>query len=53
METLKIATEEDRTFYDAPYIQTAIQNNLTLITDDEKLYEKEKKYVKTLRTNEL
>ena len=39
---IKIATEESITFYDASYIQAAIQNNLTLITDDEQLYEKGK-----------
>ncbi len=53
LEALKIAAEEGITFYDAAYIHAAIQNNLTLITDDEKLYEKGKKYVKTLKTNEL
>jgi len=42
LEALKIATEEGITFYDASYIQAAIQNNLTLITDDEQLYEKGK-----------
>jgi len=52
LEAFKIATEEGITFYDASYIQAAIQNNLTLITDDEQLYEKGKKYVKTLKTNE-
>lgn len=33
----KIATKENLTYYDAAYIQAAIQNSLTLVTDDEKL----------------
>lgn len=53
LEALKIATEENITLYDASYIQAAIQNNLTLITDDKQLYKISKKYVKTTTSNEL
>lgn len=35
-KTLKIVQRENLTFYDAAYISVAIENNLTLITDDEK-----------------
>jgi len=49
---IKIAAEESITFYDASYIQAAIQNTLTLITNDEKIRKKGKKYLKTLKTNE-
>lgn len=53
LEILEIAAKEGITFYDASYLQAAIHNNLTLITDDKQLYKKGKKYVKTLTTNDL
>jgi predicted nucleic acid-binding protein len=53
IELLEIAAKEGITFYDASYLQAAIHNNLTLITDDKQLYKKGKKYVKTLTTNDL
>jgi predicted nucleic acid-binding protein len=53
IEILEIAAKEGITFYDASYLQAAIHNNLTLITDDKQLYKKGKKYVKTLTTNDL
>jgi len=51
--TLKIALKENLTFYDAAYISVAIENNLTLITDDEKLYKAARKYTKVLRSHEV
>jgi len=53
LETLKIAVKESLTYYDASYINTAIENGLTLVTDDEQLYKISKKYVKTTTSNEL
>ncbi len=53
LRTLKIAVEENLTYYDASYISAAIENNLTLVTDDEKLYGVGKKYVKTIRSSAL
>jgi len=37
LEVLKIAIGENLTYYDASYLQAAIENGLTLVTDDEKL----------------
>ena len=51
--TLKIAMKEDLTYYDASYISATLKNNLTLVTDDDKLYEAGKKYVKTMKSSEL
>ena len=40
--TLKIAMKENLTYYDASYVSAALKNNLTLVTDDDKLYEASK-----------
>ncbi|MEM3792296.1 MAG: type II toxin-antitoxin system VapC family toxin, partial [Candidatus Bathyarchaeia archaeon] len=53
LETLKIAVREGLTYYDAAYIQAAVENKLTLVTDDEMLYRVAKKFVKTMKSNEL
>ena len=51
--TLKIAVEERLTYYDAAYLNVAIKNDKTLVTNDESLYTTAKKYVKTLTSDEL
>lgn len=53
LEILKIAVKEGLTYYDASYIYTAMKNNLTLVTDDQQLYEISKKYVKTITSKEI
>ncbi|MEM3679843.1 MAG: type II toxin-antitoxin system VapC family toxin [Candidatus Bathyarchaeia archaeon] len=53
LETLKIAVREGLPYYDAAYIQAAVENKLTLVTDDEMLYRVAKKFVKTMKSNEL
>ena len=53
LEILKIALKESLTYYDASYIHTAIENNLTLVTDDKQLSKVGKKYVKTITSDEL
>ena len=53
LETLSKAMKEGITYYDASYIQAAIENNLTLVTDDSQLYNSGKKYVKTMRSDEV
>ncbi|MGC9093999.1 MAG: type II toxin-antitoxin system VapC family toxin [Candidatus Bathyarchaeia archaeon] len=53
LEILKIAAKEGLTCYDAAYIQAAIENKLTLVTDDEQLYRASKKYVKAITSYEL
>lgn len=53
LEILKIAVEEKITYYDASYLYTAIKNGLTLVTDDEKLYNVGKKRVKAVKSNEV
>ena len=46
LEILKIALKEGLTYYDAAYIQAAIENKLAQVTDDKQLLEVGKKYVK-------
>lgn len=53
LEMLKIAIKESLTYYDASYIHAAIENGLTLVTDDKQLYTISKKYVKTVTSDEL
>jgi predicted nucleic acid-binding protein len=53
LDILKIAVKETLTYFDAAYIQTAVKNNLTLVTDDEKLLETGKKYVETITSKQL
>ena len=53
LKTLEIAVKEGLTYYDASYISAAVENNLTLVTDDEKLYEAGKRYARTIKSNEL
>ena len=53
LKTLEIAVKEDLTYYDASYISAAVENDLTLVTDDDKLYRAGKKYVRTVKSNEL
>jgi len=53
LKTLEIAVKEDLTYYDASYIGAAVENDLTLVTDDDKLYRAGKKYVRTIKSNEL
>jgi predicted nucleic acid-binding protein len=50
---LKIAVEEGLTYYDAAYLNAAIKNEKTLVTNDEKLYTVAKKHVKTMTSDEL
>jgi len=52
-ETLMIALKEKITFYDASYLQAAIQNKLKLVTDDLKLHEVARKYVKSLQSPDV
>lgn len=48
---LNIAIEEGITFYDASYLHAAVKNNLTLVTDDERLGSAARRYVKTAFSN--
>lgn len=48
---LNIAIEEGITFYDASYLHAAVKNNLTLVTDDERLSSAARRYVKTASSN--
>jgi len=52
-EALSIAVEENITFYDSSYIQAASQNNLELVTDDLKLYNVARKYIKVSRSQDI
>jgi len=53
LETLKIAVKEGLTYYDAAYIQASLENDLTLVTDDENLQRASKKYINTIKSNDL
>ena len=53
LETLKIATKENLTYYDASYIRTAIKNAFTLVTDDDKLLKTAKKYTEAITSQQL
>ncbi len=53
LETLKIAIKENLTYYDASYIHAAIENSLTLVTDDKQLYTTSSKYIKTVTSDKL
>ena len=53
LEILKIAIDEGLTYYDAAYIRAAVENALTLVTNDKQLYKIGKKYVETITTDEL
>ncbi len=52
-DALKIAVENGITFYDSAYLYLAIKNDLSLVTDDEKLYRIAGKYVRVLRSRDL
>jgi len=52
-EIFKTAVSENITVYDASYLYLAIKNNLTLVTDDEKLRNKALKHIKVISSDEL
>jgi len=52
-EIFKTAVSENITVYDASYLYLAIKNNLTLVTDDEKLRNKALKHIKVINSDEL
>ncbi len=49
-EILRLAEREGLTYYDASYLYMAIKCKLALVTDDEKLLEKAKKYVEAFKS---
>lgn len=53
LKILNISLKESLTFYDASYIHNALKNNLTLVTDDEKLKKTANKYVGVLGSEEV
>ena len=53
LEILKIAIKESLTYYDASYIHAAIENGLTLVTDDKQLHTISSKYIKTITSDEI
>lgn len=52
-EIYKLAAKENLTIYDASYLYTAIKNKSILVTDDQKLRNKAKKYVETTTSDKL
>jgi predicted nucleic acid-binding protein len=51
--TLKMVHKENLTFYDASFIKAAESMGAVLVTDDEKLKEAARKFVKTITYEEL
>jgi predicted nucleic acid-binding protein len=49
---LEIAADHKITYYDAAYIEAAIESNATLVTDDGRLFEVGRKYVHTLNSDD-
>jgi predicted nucleic acid-binding protein len=52
-EVLEIARAEKKTFYDSSYIYVAKRDNLTLVTEDRKLFKTAEKYVPAKSVHEL
>ncbi|MBS7654980.1 type II toxin-antitoxin system VapC family toxin [Candidatus Bathyarchaeota archaeon] len=52
-EVITAAEKLQLTFYDASYVFYAKKMNLTLITEDEKIINKAKPYIKTLKLNDV
>ncbi len=52
-KALKIAINEGLTFYDASYLHLALENDLTLVTDDGRLYRIAEKHVRVLKSRDL
>ena len=53
IETLKTAFKYGITFYDAVYVQLAVENSDILVTEDSKLRKKTKGHVKVLSVGEI
>lgn len=53
LSTIRIAREEKLGYYDAIYLSIAMTRNLLLVTDDRRLYNSAKKYVKVLTSSHL
>jgi predicted nucleic acid-binding protein len=49
----ELACKESITIYDASYLYYALQNKLTLVTDDEKLLEKARQYINVIKSRDL
>ncbi len=52
-KAMELALKEDMTYYDAIFLSAAIKEGATLVTDDTKLEKIAKKYVKSLRSEDL
>ena len=53
LHSLTLALKEDLTFYDASYLQSAIEAGSEFVTEDRKLQNKAEKYVKVLNSSRL
>ncbi len=53
VRTLELAENEGLTFYDASYLQAAVDRNLLLVTEDGKLRRAAKKHVTVLAASDL
>ena len=53
LEAYDLTIKEGLTFYDASYLVAAQSMGLTLVTDDEKLAEKARKYLNVLSSKDL
>jgi len=53
LKVLEVAEKEGLTYYDAAYLQAAVEKGMTLVTDDARLKEVGGKYVKAVTSNGL
>ena len=53
LKALEIAVREGLTYYDAAYIQAAVEKGMVLVTEDKKLLEAASKYVKAVKSGQL
>jgi len=53
LSVLTVALKEGLTYYDAAYLQAAVNNKMTLVTDHEKLKRVGNTYVKTVTSSEI
>lgn len=53
LSVLGVALKEGLTYYDASYLQAAVDKKMTLVTDDKKLRQVSDKYVNTITSLEL
>lgn len=52
-QALEIAVDNRLTYYDASYVQAAIESRTAMVTDDDRLYKVGRKYVEVLKSRDV